>query len=141
MIAIVDTDALLGLAVPHDLHHPKAVFLSEKCRRLAIELVFLPTTLAEFSLLGTSRIGMVQTKRALDRFTKAAQVIIPLTDEITQEALALYYRQTSKEESLFDCYNMVVAKQLSADCIFSFDKGYTKNGFILASDYFKSTNL
>jgi hypothetical protein len=59
--------------------------------------------------------------------------VYPISDDITHNAVSFYKTQTSKKESLFDCYVMAAAKKLAADCIFSFDKGYVKNGFVLST--------
>ena len=135
MITVVDTDALLGLFIPQDVHHIHALELLERLVHLEAETLILPTTLSEFALLATSRIGMRQTKAAVDELTGTSFVTCDIAEADTKEALTLYKAQTSKEESLFDCYVMAVAKKLAADCIFSFDRGYRKNGHMLVEDF------
>ncbi len=137
MNTIVDTDALLGIANPQDVHHfhAKEIFVQLEDRRA--QIILLPTTLCEFSLLATSRIGMEKTKQVVMTLQGETYTILPVTESLIKEAFMMYQKQTSKEESLFDCYIMVAVRQFHTDCIFSFDQGYTKNGLVLAEDYFK----
>lgn len=138
MKVFIDTDALLGLVYHIDPHHRSATRILAELKTKNVDLLLLPTTLAEFSLMATSRIGMAKTKRAVSDFVRIYTILLPITEELTQGALNIYDRQTSKEESLFDCYIMAAATQYKADCIFSFDRGYIKNGFILIEDFLKT---
>lgn len=135
MIAIVDTDALLGIANIKDKHHHKATTLAQKFEKIAIDIIILPTVLGEFSLLATSRIGVDQTKKFVRYIMEQPFIKVSIDEEFTNEAVNLYQKQTSKEESLFDCYVMIAARKYHADCILSFDTGYSKNGFLLAGDF------
>lgn len=137
MNTIIDTDALLGIAYAQDAHYAQATTLLTLFVQKKAEIIILPTTMCEFSLLATSRIGMVKTKEVTQTLMSGNYTILPITDQLVRQAFDLYREQTSKEESLFDCYNMVIARMFHADCIFSFDRGYTKNGLVLAEDFFK----
>ncbi len=135
---IIDTDALLGLSNINDVHHGRATTLLRKLRDEDATIFLLHTTLGEFALLASSRIGVKETKNALKRLTNGGFVFIDINESLTKEAVLLYQNQTSKEESLFDCYIMVAAKKIAADAIFSFDKGYEKNTFTLVSSLLSS---
>lgn len=137
MNTVIDTDALLGIAYAQDAHYTQATSILAAFVRGNAQIIVLPTTMCEFSLLATSRIGMAKTKEVVKTLMSGKYTILPITDALVRHAFDLYLRQTSKEESLFDCYNMVIATMFHADCIFSFDRGYTKNGFVLAEDFFK----
>lgn len=137
MITVVDTDALLGIAYAEDGHHVHATNLLEMFVAASAQLILLPTTVCEFSLLATSRIGKTRTKEVTTMLMGGGYSLLSVSEQLTRDAHALYLQQTSKEESLFDCYNMVIAKTFRADCIFSFDRGYIKNGFALAEDFLK----
>jgi len=135
MEVIVDTDALLALFNVNDSHHEKARQLATGLLKKRIDSIIIPTTLAEFALLASSRIGVKESQKAVGFLTES-NPIPEVTKEITSNAVLRYIKQTSKEESLFDCFNMSVAEKLGIEYIFSFDKGYTKksNGFRLASE-------
>lgn|SRR3990167_9385782 len=134
MNVIIDTDALLGLFNIKDFHHKKAVEVIKKCVEKGINIFILATTLSEFALLSSYRIGLKQTKKAVSDIASSDYLSCDITLEITKEAVNLYEKQTSKEESLFDCYVMTTAKKLLCDGIFSFDEGYKKNGFKLLEE-------
>src|SRR3989344_3436366 len=120
MNAIIDTDVLLGLFNNNDLHHQKALKILKQCVKLGVNIFILPTTLSEFALLASYRIGFDQTKKAVWKLVSSDLLSTDITLEITKEAVNLYEKQTSKEESLFDCYVMTTAKKLLCDGIFSF---------------------
>lgn len=140
MITLVDTDFLLGLTNPFDAHYKKAVSLLGSLVQFGIDPLILPTTLCEYALLASSRIGVSQTKKAISQFTQANYITPVLNEDFTQQSITKYLAQTSKEESLFDCFIMVASTVYQAECIASFDRGYTKNGLLLVSDFVKGKN-
>jgi len=140
MTTIIDTDALFGIFSPKDAHHKTSITLLDRLVQRNDEIFLLSTTLAEFALLASSRIGLKETKKSIKRIMATDYSTMDITEETTEKAVDLYFAQTSKEESLFDCYIMEAAKKISADYIFSFDKGYEKNGFVLAKDFLKENN-
>ncbi len=131
MTTVVDTDALLGLVDQDDAHHATATNLAQALAKHNATSYILPTTLSEFALLSSRRLGREPTQRAVSQLLQSEHALLPITDVLTREAIALYQTQTSKGESLFDCYVMAAVKQIQADGIFSFDRGYQKNGFHL----------
>lgn len=125
MKVIIDTDALLGIFNPADSHHSQTVTISKNLAEKNIDTEILTTTLGEFALLATSKIGLKPTQHAI-KILSETMTIIETTREITQAAISIYEKQTSKEESLFDCFIMAAAKLQKMDAVFSFDKGYKK---------------
>lgn len=139
MEVIVDTDVLLGIYNLDDPHHGNALKISAYLKKREANIFVLPTTIAEFALLASSRIGVHATKEAT-HLIRSDLLTLDVTEDLTFEAEDLYQKQTSKEESLFDCYIMAAAKKIPVDYIFSFDKGYEKNGFVLAKDFLKGNS-
>lgn len=138
MISIVDTDALLGLVSVDDPLHTRAKFVSHYFQDQNATLIISPTTLAEFSLVGLKRLGLAEMQKSLSFFLKGL-LIEDVRSSDMHMAQELLIKQQSKNHSFCDCCVMTVAKRLHADCIFSFDRGYTKNSFILAEDLIKKT--
>ncbi len=132
---VLDTDGLLALFNPLDIQAEKAVELAQKLADAGAEFWVLPTTMAEFALLASSRVGMTRTKEALRKIEEMCYGVIDVNRKMIRAAMDLYDRQTSKEESLFDCIVMVAVDTVDAQCIFSFDGGYKKNGYVLAKDF------
>lgn len=145
MRVIIDTDALLGVFNPTDNHHSKAILITKRLVEKGIDTVILATTLAEFALLATSKMGLKETKQAIKTLKQFNITILEVREQTSQTALSIYNSQTSKEESLFDCFIMAAAKLQRMDAIFSFDKGYkkVKNQDLklkLVSDLFQNLN-
>lgn len=134
MTTVIDTDALIGLIDRDDAHYAVTHQLAQRLVALHATSYILPTTLSEFAALVTRRIGRAQAQRVVTQLIQSEYFVLPMTDEVTQAAITLYQAQTSKEETLFDCYVMAAAKTIQADCIFSFDRGYRKNAFQLIED-------
>lgn len=137
MITIVDTDAMLALADAKDILHNKAKKLLITLLDKNVQFYILPTTLSEFALIASHRIGLEQTKAVVAVWSQGAgNEMLEVDKDLSQAALTKYSQQTSKEESLFDCYIMAAADKFRANFIFSFDKGYKKtiNKYMLAED-------
>lgn len=136
MNTLIDTDALLGLFNIGDPHHKTATFLAKRLVKKGINTLLLPTTLGEFALVASYKIGRTETQKAVAYLTKSHIPIIEVDEGLVNSAVAIYKKQTSKESSLFDCYIMAAAKKLGIKYIFSFDEGYTQkiNKFRLVSD-------
>lgn len=134
-MTIVDTDVLFGITDPRDsLYRRTQATLSFFAQHNA-DFMLLPTTLGEFVSLSTIKLGRSETQAAVSEILRSGYLPVDLPATMVQDAAKIYFQQTSKEESLFDCYVMAAAKQYKADCIFSFDRGYIKNGFVIAEDF------
>ena len=138
MTTIVDADALIGLADVNDAHHQTATQLAQTLERHQARVILLPTALAEFATIVADRLGLTQTKQAVHLLVQHYS-LYQIDSALSKVAIALYDKQTNKKNTLFDCYVMGTARELGADCIFSFDAGHGKNGFVLIEDFFKST--
>ena len=137
MLVVLDTDALLAIADVNDALHTRATGLAKKLSTLNANVLLSPTTLAEFAMVATHHIGFQQTKKAVDTLYTTYS-LFNLDTVINHSAIEKYGQQTSKHNTLFDCYVMSICGGTQSDCIFSFDKGYTKNGFDLLEDYLKA---
>lgn len=135
MTTIVDTDALLGLVDETDALHTQAAAVAQRLADHNATIFILPTTLAEFATLATIKLGFVTAKQLVDRIVRQGYSPLDMTIDMLYQAHSLYLEQRSKENALFDCFTMVAAKRHNLDCIFSFDRGYTQNGYTLASEY------
>lgn len=136
MNTIIDTDALVGLFNSGDAHNKEASRIFEELNKRSMATLILPTTLSEFAALFANEIGMKEAQGAIDKIIDVGISIIEISEDLTVQAIAMYLKQGSRKESLFDCFVMAAAKKLGITYIFSFDKGYKKqkNGFSLISD-------
>jgi predicted nucleic acid-binding protein len=133
MTVLVDTDALIGLADVADGHYEQSTRLAHALLQRQATIFILPTTLAEFALVASGKIGMRATQQIVAVLIRS-YTGVDIDQTLVAGAKARYDVQTSKEHSLFDCFVMEAAQRLAADCIFSYDKGYRQNGFTLVED-------
>jgi predicted nucleic acid-binding protein len=136
MNVVVDTDVLLALVNPKDALHNDAVILARKLERRNVTIVLLPTTISEFAKIVASQMGLSKSQQNISALVQSDYSVTEATNDLIVSAVLIYKKQSSKKESLFDCFNMAVAVKLGIKYIFSFDKGYTKplNQFKLATD-------
>lgn len=143
MNVLVDTDAWLSIVNPQDSNHGKAKALLVRLYEEGATLLFLPTTISEFVAIAVSKLGLKQVQAVIQPMTSPLDhLILPMDEKLTDEAIETFLTQTSKGESLFDCFVMAAARKYKTDAIFSFDKGYkkTKNDFKLVEDLFPNVN-
>jgi predicted nucleic acid-binding protein len=133
MTVLVDTDALIGLADTADRHYQASTRLAHALIERQATIFIVPTTLAEFALVASGKIGMRATQQIVDVLLRS-YTGVDIDQPLVAGAKSRYDVQTSKEHSLFDCFVMEAAHRLAADCIFSYDKGYRQNGFTLIQD-------
>ena len=115
--------------------HTRATIVVQHFQTRGAHLIIAPTTITELYLVGLKILGLNRMKQAMmDLRTQALIEAILQADVNT--AIALFQRQQSKNELLCDCFVMTLAKRIGVDCIFSFEQGYTKNGFLLAEQFF-----
>jgi predicted nucleic acid-binding protein len=135
MTTIVDTDILIALADETDLLHDRALTVSQLLERQEAQLLISPTTLTEFSLVALKRLGLDVIRRSINKLTSGAIIVLDITEKDVIAATELFNGQSSKDESLCDCFVMALAKRTGARYIFSFDQGYPKNNFMLAEAF------
>jgi len=136
MNTIVDTDALVGLFNTGDVHNREASRIFEELERRDINTLVLPTTISELAAVFAKDIGMKEAQELIHRVLHSNILIVEIDEYMTVQAIAMYQKQKSRKETLFDCFVMAAAKMLGIRYIVSFDKGYKKqkNGFSLISD-------
>src|SRR3712207_7022959 len=104
MTTIVDTDTLIGLVDPTDALHTRAKTVTQQFAQYEAAMYILPTTLTEFTQIAVDRLGFTQTQGTIAHFVQAGYNMVPITEKVTVGAITLYQAQTSKKESLFDCF-------------------------------------
>ena len=130
----IDADAFIGLSYEYDVHSVTAVDLFVKLTDLKVEL-FTSWDVVDEVATKLSQFATKSTAEGFLNFLKNSEIEVKFTDlSVSKKAVDLFKKQTSKNVSLTDCANMVIAKDLGIDTIFSFDKHYKQNGFKLLQD-------
>jgi|CXWL01.1.fsa_nt_gi predicted nucleic acid-binding protein len=127
----IDSDAYIGALLLSDPHHMNALSLFKILIVKAESLVTSWEVIDEVATKISYTSGKELSKRFIDDRLHSDEKIFFVHKEISTKILDLFNKQTSKNVSLTDCTNMVIAKDLGIDTIFSFDKHYKQNGFKL----------
>lgn len=132
-MVVVDADAIVSQANPEDSNHDLVVTLSQKLAKIGSRSIYPVTAVLEaVTVLGKK--DKKVSHRVATVFASPEANIAPVNTEILVKALRLYSPTSSKKHTLFDAVVAVIAKQVHADAIFSFDKFYKSKGFKLISD-------
>jgi len=127
----VDSDAFIAIYSKKDLHHKKAVKISKNLKKDKTPLITSWDVVDETA----TKLSFFLLKKTSLQFLKTlmnGKIIVIFPDEkISQEAIKIFKKQTSKKVSLTDCTNMAIAQAKEIKTFFSFDKHYMKNGFEL----------
>jgi predicted nucleic acid-binding protein len=134
MTVLIDADAFIALESVNDTLHERAVTLLGRLQNQRVryyttwDVVDEVTTKLSYQLSKQHSLSFIQ-------FLEIAQVqIIYPNRERHVQALALFEQIERRHTSLTDCMNMVVASEVSANAIFSFDRVYERQGFMLLTE-------
>lgn len=135
-IVIADADILVALAFEGDSNHEKAKDIARELRKKLYDVYFPNTAILE-AITALKR-GLSQPGRAhlINRqYQQGAFDVIYVDEEIQQEASRLFEEKAnSKQNTIFDALVATVARNRSADAVFSFDNWYVRLGFTSAAD-------
>lgn len=135
MTVIVDADGLIGFSNPEDAHYLTCMKILQKLKKLAAVLIYPATTIAETTAVLQIRLNRQETADQIIEFTESGAFQIESVDQATLiNAASFLNKDRSKHVTMFDGIVAAVAQKYQADAIFSFDKFYQKQGFLLASE-------
>lgn len=127
----VDSDGFVALSKEDDANHTKALKLLQKAIGADISFVTSNYVFSEVVTVLSQRLGHKAALEFIKEMKSPASgyAIRWIDEDIEQEAISIFSKQTSKNVSFVDCTNMAIMKLYGIDVIFSFDDVYRKNGF------------
>ena len=133
---LVDADALVALAKSDDSNHQKAIKINQKLQVLGINFYLSFFTIPETITVLSYKVSQNAAKKFLNQIRKTNLPVLSLPEKSKNLADKWFLKQNNKGVSFFDCYNMALMEfyKKSLKAIFSFDKIYPKNGFILVEN-------
>ena len=135
VLVVGDADALIALAHQSDSNHVLAEKILLKLEKFNASIIYPATALAEAVTAAERKLADVNLATALLNLYADGLLIIAPVENTTLSAAAYFWQVTaSKRDTFFDAIVCAVAQQKKADFIFSFDRGYTKQGFRLAKE-------
>ncbi|MBX3082086.1 MAG: type II toxin-antitoxin system VapC family toxin [Anaerolineae bacterium] len=121
---LVDSDALVAWFYAQDVHHGQALTIFDRIRKQRLSTVIQSLVVAETAAFLSHRQGQPLARQFL---AFASQLpVIHITEELQQEALALFASLEPQASSLVTCANVVVMRRFTIPLIFSFREVYTK---------------
>ena len=139
---VVDSDALIALFNKDDSNFSKSEGLFQTLLEEKVRIIYPSTVLVE-------TVDTIQ--RRLKKHDEAAQIVkliaqAQFTAESIEAVDSAYLKEAADlfnsggsgtRKTLADCVVMAVTEKHNADAIFSFDEGYSKQGFKLVSKLFQ----
>lgn len=124
MNILLDSDALFGLFVPHDVHHKTVEEIIKKNLIPHNSFRVLNLVIQETATLISYKINQEVSLSFLENFTTLETHIITLTDVIERNAWEIFKKQSKKGTSFIDCANLATVEYYQLDGILTFDKFY-----------------
>jgi len=133
----IDADAFVALYNPIDSNHLKAVECFEIIEKRNLSLFTSELVLMEVSTVLTNKakeLSKDRIQKIIFDLSNSDLTVLRLESHIYRKAVDKLHLQTTRNINIFDCYHMTQVLIEGIGVIFSFDKGYKKNKFILLSD-------
>ena len=134
---LLDSDALIALINKEDELHKRALKIQNKLAKIGSIFVISRYIIAETATFLTLRVNRKIAVRFLKDIEKQEISIIDPSEELEKATKDFFFKQKSHKITYFDCVNMAILSQYHWKIIFSFDKHYRQNNFLLAEDWLK----
>ena len=126
----LDTAFVIALSVATDEHHKRAEELADQLETEAIHLV---TTRAVLLEIGNALSKQRYRQAALELLTALEQdgqvEIVPLTENLYEQAFDLFCRRPDKDWGLVDCASFVVMQERGLTEALTTDEHFEQAGF------------
>ena len=130
----IDSDAFIGASVSTDPHNLSCERLfsvvEERDEDTFTSWEVVDEVITKLSYHVGRKTALVFWKNLKNSNTR----IVFVNGEMSKSVIEQFKKQTSKNVSLTDCANMIIAKELEIDIFFSFDRHYKQNGFKLLGE-------
>lgn len=126
---LIDTDALLALYNPKDIHHKVSLKIHKRLSSVKLPIYITNLVFYETATLLSHRISHDEAKWFVKDISKLDLNHIFVDEELSRDSWNIFLSQSKNDTSFVDCANIAVLKQLKFDQIFSFDRIYRINGF------------
>lgn len=123
---LIDSDAFVGIFLPHDSLHNRAVTMFASLKSQQLNIVTTSWVIAETATVLSYRDGQDAAHRFLDQIATSQFDTIHITESLQEEAAKIFRAQQMKRTSMVDCGNMAVAQHFAIPKIFAFDEFYKR---------------
>lgn len=137
-VVVIDSDAIFALYNPNDPLNARATRAFQQLITREFQLIYPTSVLFEVVSLFQRVLPTPTITAKLIEMIKNDQLLIHVIDpDILREAAALFDPAGSKKNTLIDCSVVVIAKKIKADCVFTYDDFYTRQGLKMVGDIMK----
>ena len=128
----LDTSYAIALSVESDEHHQLAVELAEQLEAKQSPIVTTRAVLLEIGNALSKKRYREAAGELLDALEQDPQVdIVPLTEDLYQQALGLFSSRQDKEWGMVDCVSFVVMQERGLTNALTTDEHFEQAGFRL----------
>ena len=126
----LDTAYAIALSVESDEHHERAEILAEQLEAEQTRLVTTRAILLEIGNALSKKRYRKAVIELLDALEQDPQVeVVPLSEELFEQALELFRNRPDKEWGLIDCVSFVVMQERGLTEALTTDVHYEQAGF------------
>jgi predicted nucleic acid-binding protein len=122
---LVDSDVFVGWVWPDDVHHKRSVQVFASLRAKKCHLITTSMVIAETATVLSHRDSQATARAFLDEVI--AFPTIHISEDLQQEAIGIFRKQTQRGTSVTDCANVAVMRRFNIPHILSFDRVYFKS--------------
>lgn len=134
-VVVADADALISLTLEKDPNHGKAIQLASLFAKKNVEVVFPATVFPEAITSLVRAANQPQKAHLINQQLQQGSFQIDYPENKTLvRASQIFEGSHSKQNTFFDAIVVATAEKLNTKTIFSFDKWYSKLGFISGTD-------
>lgn len=127
----IDSDVYLALNLSEDTNNEKAIRLTKQILASHEPKVTSWDVIGEVSTKLRYHFSRTIAEAFIQTMMRSDTTIQFVDESIFRDIVALFLRQSSKNVSMTDCANMVIARKMGITTFFSFDHHYEQNGFRL----------
>lgn len=132
---VVDSDAIFAIYNPNDPLNTRAIQTFRQLIIKGYQFVYPTSVLFEVISLFQRVLPTPTVIAKLVKLIKSDHLLIHVIDINTiKKSAALFDPAGSNKNTLIDCSVAIVAKEIKANGVFSFDRFYAKQGLLLAQD-------
>lgn len=132
---VVDSDAIFALYNPNDSLNLRAIKTFEKLIEQDYQLIYPTSVLFEIiSLFQRVLSSSLVTEKFVEMIKNDKIPTYIVDDFILKQTAVLFDPMGSKKNTFIDCSVAVIAKNIKADAVFSYDSFYVKQGLKLAQE-------
>lgn len=127
----IDADAFIALSRADDSNHRSALKIQRLVEKKDPQVFTSNFAFGEAVTIISQKSGIVLAMAFSKETLGGEIVVIDISREHLEKALAKFSQQTTKNTRFTDMVNMVLMDELKIDTIFSYDEHYKKNGYKL----------